>query len=223
MPARPKPAGRFTHRVLVADAFAASRAGVRAAMAPHGYAVAAEAADASGAVEAARSERPDACLVSLTLPGGGLDAIRTISEDVPGTRIVALADEESEDDAVAALAAGACGFLVRAGALERLPAMLAAALDGNALVSANLMARLAERAQRERRDTVWRTRPRATFSPRERQVLEGLRAGQTTTEIAVALGLSAVTVRRYISGVLRKAGVSSREELGELLGTRDSA
>jgi DNA-binding NarL/FixJ family response regulator len=223
MPARPKPSGGFTHRVLVADAYATSRAGIRAAMAPYGYAVAAEAADMAGAIDAARRERPDVCLVSLTLPGGGVDAIRAIAEDAPGIRIVALGDDDSDDDAVAALAAGAIGFLVRASALERLPATLAAAIDGQALVPATLMARLAQRAERERRDALWRTRPRTTFSPRERQVLEGLRAGGSTTDIAVALGLSAVTVRRYVSLALRKAGVSNRVELVEMLRAREDS
>jgi two-component system nitrate/nitrite response regulator NarL len=223
MTTRPKKTVGFTHRVLVGDSYAASRAGIRAAIAMHGYAVAAEAADARGAIEAAARETPDVCLISLSLPGDGVAAIRAIAAAVPGSRIIALADDESEDEAVAALSAGASGLLVRAGALERLPAMLAAALDGQALVAAPLMARIAQRAERERRNPLWSTRPRTTLSPRERQVLEGLRAGQSTADIALSLGLSAVTIRRYVSGVLRKAGVSSRDELSEMLGEREAS
>jgi DNA-binding NarL/FixJ family response regulator len=84
------------------------------------------------------------------------------------------------------------------------------------------MVRLARRAQRERRDPSWRNRSRTVFSPRERQVLEGLRAGEGTTEIAERLGVSPVTVRRYVSGVLRKAGVPSREAFKrQVLGDRE--
>ena len=196
MSARAKTSGGFTHRVLVADAYAASRAGIRAAMAPYGFAVAAEAADVRGALEAAEREQPDVCLVSLSLQGSGPHTIRAVAQVAPAASIVALADDDATDhEAIAALAAGASGFLRRADALERLPGMLAAALDGHAVVPAPLMTRLAERAQYERRSTLWRDRPRTTLSPRERQVLEGLRTGKSTAEIAIELGVSAVTVR----------------------------
>jgi len=201
--------------VLVADSYAATRAGVRAAVAPHE--VVAEAADARGAVELAARERPDVAIVALSLPGGGVDAIRAMLDTAPGCQVVALAEDESDDDAVAALAAGAVALVTRGDALERLPHVLAAPLDGYALIPAELLARVAERAERERRGALWRDRPRATFSPRERQVLEALRDGASTADIAVELGLSAVTVRRYVSGVLRKTGVPDREALGKLL------
>jgi DNA-binding NarL/FixJ family response regulator len=216
--------GPTRRRVLVADSFAASRAGIRAAIAPHGYAVAGEAADARGAVEAAERERPDASLVSLALPGGGVEAIRGIAAAVPGSPIIALAEEgEADESAVRAMAAGATGLVSRADALERLPTVLATALDGYALVPGRVLTRMAERAERERRDALWRDRPRAAFSPRERQVLEALRAGASTADIAIELGLSAVTVRRYVSGVLRKVGVSDRDALTDMLDGREAS
>lgn len=221
MPSRAKNPRGFTHRVLVADALAASRAGIRAAMAPHGFAVAAEAADLDSAVQAARDEGPDVCLLSLALSEDAIGAVRAVREAAPDMSIVALADEESEEEALAILAAGASGYLPRAGALKRLPAVLNAAIEGQAVAPTAIMNRIAKRAEHERRDALWRGRPRTALSPRERQVLEGLREGKTTAEIAVALGVSAVTVRRYVSGVLRKAGVTSREALGEMLSGRD--
>jgi DNA-binding NarL/FixJ family response regulator len=206
--------------VLVAEAIAARRAGIRAAIAPHGYAVAGEAADARGAVETAARERPDASLVSLSLPGGGVEAIRGIVEAVPGGPLIALVDGDcADDDAVRALAAGATALVSRAEARRQLPMVLAAAFDGYALLPGQVLARLAERAERERRDVAWRDRPRATFSSRERQVLDALRAGASTAEIAIELGLSAVTVRRYVSGVLRKMGARDRDALNEMLDT----
>jgi two-component system, NarL family, nitrate/nitrite response regulator NarL len=206
-------------RVLVADAYAASRAGIRAAVRPHD--VVAEAADARGAVHAAANEEPDVCVVALELPGGGVPAIRAILHSAPERQIVALAEDLADEDAVAALAAGAVALVTRAQALERLPDILAAPLDGYALIPATLLARVAERAERERRNALWRDRPRAAFSPRERQVLEALRDGASTADIALELGLSAVTVRRYVSGVLRKAGVPDREALAQMLAARD--
>ena len=212
-----RPSVSTPSRVLVADALAATRAGIRAAVAP--LDVVAEAEDAPGAVQAAVRERPDVALLSLSLRGA-VGAIGSIVEAVPSCRVLALAEDESDEDAISAMAAGATGFVVRAEALEHLPEVLAAALNGHALVSAPLLVRIAERAQRERRDALWRSRPRTTLSPRERQVLEALRKGASTADIALALGLSEVTVRRYVSGVLRKAGVPNREALSHILSGR---
>jgi DNA-binding NarL/FixJ family response regulator len=217
---RTQPIASAPKRVLVADGFAATRAGIRAAIAPHE--VVAEAADARGALDAAARVRPDIALVALSLPGGGVEVVRSLVDAAPGSSIVALAEDESDDDAVSALAAGAIALVARADALERLPELLAGSLDGYALIPAALLARVAARAERERRDHLWRDRPRAAFSPRERQVLEALRDGASTADIALELGLSAVTVRRYVSGVLRKAGLPDREALGEMLASRDA-
>ena len=204
-------------RVLVADAFAATRAGIRAAIAP--LEVVADAADARGAVDAAISERPDVVLLSLSLKRA-VEAIGSIVEAVPDCRVLALVEHDADEDAISAMAAGATGFVVRADAVEHLPEVVAAALNGHALVSAPMLVRIAERAQRERRDALWRSRPRTTLSPRERQVLEALRKGASTADIALSLGLSEVTVRRYVSGVLRKAGLPNRAALSDVLGGR---
>jgi NarL family two-component system response regulator LiaR len=223
METRATRAGSVTTSVLVADASAATRAGVRAAIEPLGFAVAAEAADARGAVEGARSARPDVCLLALDLPGDCLEAVRAILDDAPGARVVVLADDDDDARLVPALAAGATGYTVRAGAVERLPEVLSAAVGGYAHVVAGVLTRLAEQAQRERRSELWRTQPRAPLSPRERQVLEALREGASTLEIATRLGLSAVTVRRYVSGVVRKAGVPDRDALRAMLRDRQAS
>jgi DNA-binding NarL/FixJ family response regulator len=136
---------------------------------------------------------------------------------VPDSPIVALLDEEAGDDAVSALAAGASGLVAREHALERLPVVLDATFEGYAFLPCPVLSHMAERAERERRGALWRDRPRAAFSPRERQVLDSLRRGASTADIAVELGLSAVTVRRYVSGVLHKVGVPDRDALCELL------
>jgi DNA-binding NarL/FixJ family response regulator len=216
--ARPSHGGAV--RVLVADAYAATRAGVRAALEPHGFTVVAESADAPGTLAAAMLEQPDICLVSLALPGGGDRAMRTICKSLPGVRVVALTEDDSDGAVIAAVAAGATGYVTRASAVERLPDTLRAALDRYAFVPELILSRLARRAQRERRGELWRSTPRLGLSPRERQVLEALRDGASTADIASELGLSTVTVRRHISGVIRKAGVRDREALQELLAAR---
>ncbi len=96
-------------RVLVADN-EPTRLGVR--MALEGFAVVcAEADDRVGAVAAAREYRPDVCLIGRSLKGGGIDAVREVSDAVPESAIVVLADSGEVDDLLMALRAGAIGYM----------------------------------------------------------------------------------------------------------------
>ena len=100
---------RAACRVLVADS-APTRLGVR--MALEGVAdVCAEAANREDAVQAARRVRPDVCLVGQLLPGGGIETVRKLSEAVPDAAVVLLACTDHADDLVAALRAGALGYV----------------------------------------------------------------------------------------------------------------
>ncbi len=207
-------------RVLVADPYAASRAGLRAALEPHGLLVTAQAADLRGALDAARAERPDLIVLAATLPGGDAGTIAAIREAAPGAAVVVLGEDSEEDAVVAAATAGAVGFVPRSDALAQLPRVLRLALDGySALPSARLTA-IADRASRERRRADWHGKPRPPLSPREREVLHALSDGASTREIAERLGVSPITVRRYVSGAVRKSGTSSRAGLRELVAER---
>src|SRR2546428_13086150 len=98
-----RPASHEVLRAVIADDHEALRAGVREALEAGGIIVCAEAADAAGAVEAVSRERPDVCLLDLSMPGGGIAAAREIAVRVPETAIVGLTVSSSEDDLFAAL------------------------------------------------------------------------------------------------------------------------
>ena len=70
-------------RVLIADDDAASRAGVGLSLRGHGFEVCAEADTADAALDSARRERPDLCILEANLPGGGVDAAQSIRAAVP--------------------------------------------------------------------------------------------------------------------------------------------
>ncbi len=119
-PARPP------QRLLVADDHPASRAGVRLALEGHGFEIVAEVATARAAVDAAVRERPDLCLLECHLPGNGITAARQISARVPSTAIVMLSVSDRQADVLAAIRAGALGYLLKTVDPTRLPHALRA-------------------------------------------------------------------------------------------------
>ena len=206
-------------RIVVADDHVPTRAGVRAALEEHGFAVVAEAADAPAAVEAAVRERPDACLLDIHMPGGGIAAAAEIIERLPGTAVVMLTVSRDDEDLFAALRAGASGYLLKDMEAGRLHAALRGVLAGEAAIPRTLVARIIEEFRAsERRPALPLLRRRGVqLTSREWDVLEQLREGRSTREIASELGLSPVTVRRHVSAILAKLRVSDRKEMLKLL------
>jgi two-component system, NarL family, nitrate/nitrite response regulator NarL len=206
-------------RVLVADDHPPTRRGVRQTLEQQGFLVCAEAASAEGAVEAALRERPDVCLLDVGMPGGGIRAAGEIAARLPATTIVMLTVSDDEDDLLDALRAGASGYLLKDMDTEQLPVALWAALRGEAALPRRLATNLVRELRR-------RGGPRLTMpdgrtvhlTPREFDVLELLREGLATAEIARRLFVAPVTVRRHVSAILEKLGVSSREEAVHLVG-----
>jgi DNA-binding NarL/FixJ family response regulator len=203
--------------LVVADLYPAARAGVRAAVEPYGFDVVAEAGDAAEAVAVAGRERPQLCIVAADLPGGGIEAVKRIAEALPGTAVVVLGDGASSDDLIAAVEAGATGFLPRAAAPARLPDVLNSALDGYVSVPVHILAQAVRQGGPGTATSALPGVPGVRLTPREQQVLGALLAQASTAEIAERLRISPVTVRRYVSDILRKARVPDRAALRALL------
>jgi DNA-binding NarL/FixJ family response regulator len=206
-------------RVLIADHDGATRAGVRLALDAHGFEVCAEAASASAAVEAAAREQPDVCVIEGDLPGGGIAAIGPVFAAAPRTRVVMLSGAVDDERLFAAVRAGARGYLLKHMDPARLPMALRGVLDGEAALPRGLMGRVLEElcALANGRHASELSRLGVDLTPREQEVLEGLDRGLGTAEMAQALGISAVTVRRHISEILRKLGAPTREAALELV------
>jgi two-component system nitrate/nitrite response regulator NarL len=205
--------------VVIADDHAPTRAGVRDALDGAGFAVVAEAHDADGAVDAALREQPDVCLLDIHMPGGGIAAAATIGERLPATAVVMLTVSRDDDDLFASLKAGAMGYLPKDMDPGRLAAALRGVLDGEAAVPRALMARvLREFRNTERKRSLPFLKQRGVhLTGREHEVLEMLRGGLTTGEIADRIGRSPVTVRRHVSAILAKLDVPDRGAMARLL------
>jgi DNA-binding NarL/FixJ family response regulator len=206
--------------IVVADDHAATRAGIRAALEPHGFAVLGEAATAPAAIDAALRERPDACLLDVEMPGGGgIAAAAAIAERLPGTAVVMLTVSADEEDLFAALKAGASGYLLKDMDAGRLPAAVRGVLAGEAAIPRTLVARMVDALRTaERRPALPFLRRRGVqLTSREWEVLEQLREERSTGEIAARLGVSPVTVRRHVSALLAKLRVPDRRAMLDLI------
>src|SRR4051812_5442107 len=100
-------------RLVIADDHEAARTGLRLALGPLGFRVAAEAADADSTIRAVLRERPDQCLIATHLPGGGIRAAAEIHARAPDVAIVMLDTAADETALFAALDAGAAGYLLK--------------------------------------------------------------------------------------------------------------
>jgi DNA-binding NarL/FixJ family response regulator len=206
--------------VLVADDHPPTRAGVRAALERQGmFVVCAEARDSDSAVDAARHERPDVCLLDIHMPGDGIRAAETISRELPDTAVVMLTVSRADEDLFDALRAGASGYLLKDIDPARLPHALKGVLEGEAALPRRLVTLLIEefRERRRRRRLPLVGRRSVELTDREWEVLDLMRDGLPTEEIATRLFISPVTVRTHVSAILRKLQVSTREEALSLL------
>lgn len=204
-------------RVLIADDHPPTRAGVRLALEADGIEVCAEAADAASAARAAARERPDACLLDIHMPGSGIRAAAQIAHESPETAILMLTVSRSDDDLFDAIRAGAVGYLLKDTDPARLGAAVRGALGGEAALPRALVARvLDELRERPRRRLSLQRQRGPELTSREWEVLELLRQGLSTAEVAGRLFIAPVTVRRHVGEILRKLHLTSRQELLEL-------
>jgi DNA-binding NarL/FixJ family response regulator len=202
-------------RVLVADDHAPTREDIRAAVdADDRFTVVAEASDAAEAVTAAVRERPDLALLDMRMPGSGAAAAWEITARLPDTRAVMLTISRSDEDLFAALRAGASGYLLKTMPFSELGDELAGVLDGQVALPPELVSRLVEEfrdSAPRRRALLGRGAGGAQLTSREWQVLDYLRQGLATAEIARRLFVSPATVRSHVAAVLRKLRVPDRE------------
>lgn len=209
-------------RVLVADDHPPTRALAKEALEGHGFLVVAQAGDATEAVTAARREQPDICLIDIRMPGGGIRATAEIVSALPDTTVVMYTVSQSDADLFDALRAGASGYLLIDTDPARLPLALLGVLRGEAALPRTLVARLIEEfRQRERRKRLPLIGRRGVdLTSREWDVLEFMREGLTTSQMAERLYVSPVTVRTHISSILKKLRVSDRAAAIRLLKER---
>lgn len=203
--------------VLLADDHGAIRAGLRIMLETHDIAVVGEAADGEVAVRNAAALLPDVVLMDLRMPGrDGVSATREIVERGLGDVLVLTSFDEDEL-VLAAIRAGAVGFLLKTVDAPTLVHAVRAVAAGEGALDP----RVTRRALAAVATTAAEPPPPAfvlpTLTPRERDVLDGILQGWSNAQLAARLRISVPTVKTHVSNVLTKLGARSRSHAAALV------
>ena len=199
--------------MLVAESDGLARRALRDAMSDGGFTVVGQAADLSQTVGLATRCAPDVILLDAGLPpDGGLVAMQTLTAVAPDARVVMLAPADGDDAALLAVAEGAAGYLPRDIHLGALARAVGGVMAGEGAISRVMAARLMDRLQALSAERAGMRPVRSELTTREWEVLDLLKSGASTTQIAKDLVLSPDTVYSHIQHILRKLGAHSRAE-----------
>ncbi len=202
--------------VLIVDDAELFREALRAAFLQEGFSVVGVAADAMTGIDMSREHEPDLVLLDLLMPGmSGLEVVGTIIKVSPKTKVVLLTASESSEDLLAAVKAGASGYMTKDTPLPRLVAAMHDVLDGGAAVSPAMGGKLFSALRnllRHHGASMGRT---PELTGRELEILSMVGDGMTSKEIADRLFISENTVRNHIRNILDKLGLSSRFEAAQ--------
>ncbi len=196
-------------RILVADDHPLFREGVIHSLTSEpGLAVVGQAASGEEALRLARDLLPDIVLLDISMPGwGGLVTAEKISTACPATKIVMLTVSEDEDKLLAALKAGARGYVLKGVSARELVDVVRAAAQGEVYVSPPLAAGILVALTRSRPPD-----PLEELTERELEILKLVGEGLTNREIGHRVQLSEKTVKHYITNILQKLQVRNRVE-----------
>lgn len=195
-------------RLLIADDHPVVRAGLAGLLSDEpGFEVVGEAADGAEAERLAALTRPDVVLMDLRMPV--VDGVAATARIVAGRgdagtpRVLILTTYESDDQILAAIEAGASGYLLKAAPREEIVAGIRSVAAGQSALSPAVAVRLVERMRQPE--------PAASIlTPRETDVLRLVAAGHGNKQIAARLGIGESTVKTHLLRVHEKLGVDSR-------------
>lgn len=196
-------------RVLLVDDHTMLRHGLRQTLRDHGFDVVGEASNGRAGVELALELRPDVVVMDLDMPLlNGIEATRAIVQREPAARILMLTVSTDEDDVLDALAAGACGYMLKASPPEEVVRAIEAAHAGDSTISPRVANRLVARV-RETSGRPAAPSP-ALLTPRELEILRLIVEGRENSEIAEILVISLSTAKNHVAHVLDKLGMQNR-------------
>lgn len=196
-------------RVLVADDHPAFRRGLQLMLADtDDISIEGEAASGSQAVELGEQLAPDVILMDLRMPNlDGIEATRRLSRNNPAPAIVVLTMFEDDDSVLAAMRAGARGYVLKGAEQDEIIRAIRAAAAGEAIFGPEIAQRVIDHFTNS-------AGPQTTAFPalteRERQVLELIAAGKGNASIAHELMINLKTVRNHVSNIFTKLQVSDR-------------
>ncbi|WP_284741292.1 response regulator [Amycolatopsis sp. RTGN1] len=201
----------MTLRVVLADDQAVVREGLVTLLGLlPGVEVVGAAADGLAALDLVAEHHPDVVLVDLRMPRcDGVETTERIRAEHPGTEVVVLTTYADDESLLAALRAGARGFLTKDADAEAIARALRSAAAGQSTVDGELQRRLVEAATRS---TPQRVKEIEGLTAREIEVLRLIAAGLSNTEIARTLVVSEATVKTHVNHLFTKARLRDRAQ-----------
>lgn len=173
--------------------------------------VVAEASNANEGVAAALQHEPDLILLDLNMPEiNGIETLKMLREEGVASRVVVFTVSDNEEDVVAALKAGADGYLLKDMEPEELLSNLNQAALGKMVISDRLTTLLAQALQSKR---TAKGPDISSLTPRERQIIKLIAAGLPNKLIARKLSITEGTVKVHVKHLLKKLNLRSRVEV----------
>ncbi len=198
-------------RVVIVDDHPIWREAVERDLSAAGLHVVATFGEAEQAVRTAAALQPDVVLMDLQLPGmSGVEAAGALVSADPSIRILMFSASGEDADVLAAVKAGARGYLVKSAAREELVDAVTRTADGQAIYSPGLAAMVLGEYRRISRAE---PDPAAVLTDRETEILKLVATGLTARQIADQLVVSVRTVQNHVQNTLRKLQLHNRVEL----------
>ena len=199
-----------TIRIVIADDHAIFRDGLRRLLATQqDFQVLAEASDGKEAIELAKELRPDVLLLDLAMPRvPGMEVLRELAQQQAAVRTILLTAAIQPFAVTTALQLGARGIVLKASPPEMLLSSIRAVCEGQFWVGSEPVAAWARTGQASTSGF--------GLTSREVEIISAIKEGSSNREIANKLAISEETVKRHLSNIYGKLGVSSRLELAVL-------
>lgn len=200
----------MTIRVFLLDDHEIVRTGLRALLeGEEDFAVVGEASTAQEALDRIPPTHPDVALLDVRLPdGSGIEVCREIRSSSPDVACVMLTSYADDEALVAAVLAGASGYVLKQVGATNLVDDIRRVAGGQSLLDPALTERIMARLGDESGDDPLLAR----LTPQERRILDLVAEGQTNRQIADTLFLAEKTVKNYVSNLLAKLGMERRTQ-----------
>jgi DNA-binding NarL/FixJ family response regulator len=171
------------------------------------------ASDGAEAIELVASEAPDVVLMDLRMPRlDGVEATRAVRERHPAVQVVVLTTYADDESIVAALSAGAAGFITKDATRDDIRRALEAAAAGQAVLDPSVQAALLKAAQQGVARPAAPVAPPDGLTDREVEVLALIASGLSNQEIAERLYVAETTVKTHVNRIFAKTGSRDRAQ-----------
>ncbi|TEU17323.1 MAG: response regulator transcription factor [Anaerolineales bacterium] len=173
-----------------------------------------EASRGEEALRLAAELQPDVVLLDIAMPDmDGIEICQRLKRSLPNTAVLVLSAFDTEETVMAALTAGASGYVVKTIDHQRLVEGIRAIARGEMLLSPTVAAKVVQQLARTRQEKEREADALQALTPREREVFHLVARGCTNAEIAERLVLSEKTVKTHVRNISNKLNLSGKAEM----------